>query len=135
LDMSEYEKHINILYYNLMKYKFYRNFFKKMNVEKTKNMWIKIVNSDIKTVENIKLIHNKIDWNKFLLKVNKLNKYIKNWNIQNNKIDLILNLFNNKILSWYDFYERLLALAKILRSLINLEEIINIYIYILKIFF
>jgi hypothetical protein len=48
--------------------------------------------------------------------MNKLNNYIRNCNIKSNKIEIISDLFKEKILNFSDFYERVYKLIKILIS-------------------
>ncbi len=138
LNMSEHDKNINIVIYNFMKYKFYRYFLPKFkNIERTELYINYITNLEINDVLNLKKIESisdNINWNKFFEKICKLNKFIKNFDCKYNKLEILKNLFNKKIITFFDFYEKIIQLIKILNYWI-LEDIIEIFNLIIKLFY
>lgn len=136
INMSEIEKHKNIMWFNLMKYKFCRNLSSKYgSFTEAQNVFDYFLTIDFETAKNIKLYYRKIDWSVFALKINKLNKYIINFNIKEKKLKFIIELFTKKLENGYDLYERIFRFFKILSSCMTKEDLINLYSEIIKYLF
>jgi len=80
-----------------MKYKFYRNLSSKYeSFENVKKVFDYILTLDFERAKNIKLYYKDTDWSIFALKINKLNKYIINYNIKDRRLNFIIELFTKK---------------------------------------
>jgi len=119
LNISEYEKHINILYYNLIKYKIYRTLLSKTKEQKIKAILIDNLNS----YENIKIVYGLEKYalvkEKHFILLHKLNKYILNLSLKDKKLDLLSyfikqKIINEKFINIFDFYEKMIKFLKII---------------------
>ncbi len=136
LHMSEYEKHINILYYNLLKYKVYRYYFIKKNEGEIKYLIYRKINENINSESNITYINKKYqNWEKHFYIMKKLNKYILNLSITEKKLDLIIFLMKKKIINFYDLYDRLIKFSNIMWKFYFELEFIEVIKNIIKLFF
>jgi hypothetical protein len=138
IKISKAEKHLNIMWYNLMKYKYYRHFsLYYNNFEHTKNQLNLILSLNKESILNIKIFYNKIDWGKFLWKLYKLKWYIINWNKWNfigiKKLQLIAEIFIQKLKNNNNLYETICWFIKIIYP--TWAEIWNIIILMIKLFF
>lgn len=138
LNMSEHEKNINIFMYNLLKYKVYKHFLKKFKNTESMELYInRISNSNIDNIlklENIENILDKDKWNIIFERICKMNKYIKNLDCEYNKLTILKNLYNQKVTNFFDIYEKMIQLGKLLNYWF-FEDIIQICKLIIKLFF
>jgi hypothetical protein len=111
LSISNHELHKNIFFYNLLKYKFYRNLgrFEKEDIIKSL-----IASNNINPLKGIISWENPINWEKHLLIMHKLNKYIINISLKDKKKEILLLLWKKKISTFFDLYENLIKLYKLI---------------------
>ena len=131
-EITAHEKNLKILYYNLLKLKFYRNAKIHKNDADIKQIILNILHH--KNYAKKVIINNK-DWEEHFITMHKLNKYIINLSYQSKKWELIIYLFNKKITNGYDLYCNFFKFMKIIWYWMIDLEFIDIIKNIFKLFF
>lgn len=136
ISITTHEKHANIMWYNLMKYKYYRHFslyYNNFNQAKEHLNFI-LTYCDKELILNIKLYYNKIDWGNFLWKLYKLKYYIINFNkwkfIDTKKLELFIDIFAQKLKEHPTLYGKICWFIKTVYP--TWEEVCEIIVLMIK---
>lgn len=139
LNLTKYEKHFTIYYYNLMKYKFQRNnynnksFFPQFDTIEKKTQYLMQLDFYYLKHNAARIID--INWVRHVVKMAKLKQYIKNFDLTTNKLQLIQKLWEKKINTAIDLFDKIIDFISLFYSWMNYKEILDILSIIIKFFF